>query len=222
MLLAGVFLTNLFENPANYVSVVLVVMLSVVLHELGHALAATWEGDPTPRLRGHFTWNPVVHMGWLAIGLLLVVGWTFGKTPVTPAYFRHRRWGEAIVAFAGPAVNLCLAVFSAVVFVLLAKAGALHEGSDAAGQWVAEFWMRAVWINVLLFLLNMIPLPPLDGFTVLEGSVNLGDLGAKLRSLGMFPLIVAILIVNSGPFDDLVGTLAMGVLSGAQVILSPF
>lgn len=220
--MARVFLTMLFEDPRLYVLIVVVVMVSVVLHELGHALAATWEGDPTPRLRGHFTWNPVVHMGWLALALLAVVGVTFGRTPVTPAYFRHRRWGEAIVAFAGPATNLVLALVATVVLATLAGLGRLdlHDRGSfvslvtgAHASLAAVFWFQVLWMNVTLFFLNMIPLPPLDGFTVAEGTFDLGEIGPTLRRAGFLPLIVAILIVNSGPFQTLLFTV-IGFLLG--------
>jgi Zn-dependent protease len=206
------FLTLLFEQPALYVSVVLAVTGSIVLHELGHAIAATWEGDPTPRIRGHFTWNPVVHMGWLAIGLLLVFGIAFGQTPVTPARFRHRRWGEAIVYFAGPFVNLLIACVGAVVVVLLGRFGLVDMDADGGIGWAARFWALTLSLNVLLFCLNLIPLPPLDGFGILESTFDLGELGPMLRRLHPYPLLAVFLLSGSDVFRSLTGGVTSGLI----------
>lgn len=204
------FLTQLFEHPAYYLTVVAVVIVSVTLHELGHVIAATWEGDPTPRIRGHVTWNPVVHMGWLALGLLLVAGITFGRTPVTPARFRHRRWGEALVALAGPASNLLLAFVS--TFVVVAIASRIDFSASAKDLPVtALFCLKMLELNVILFLINLIPLPPLDGFTVAEGTFDLGGLGDSLRRLGFLPLVLAILLVNSDAFGRVI-VVVLGVI----------
>jgi len=189
-----VFIESLFKDPVRWATTVFVVIASVVLHELGHAVAATWEGDPTPRNRGHLTWNPVVHMGWLSLGLTAVIGIAWGLTPVTPAYFRHRRWGEVIVAAAGPAVNLVLAVASALVLALVE-----HQAPRGA---LAGFWETALVLNVALFLLNVIPVPPLDGFTVAQGTFDLGELAHWLRRMRPWPLLVVLLLITRGPFWD--------------------
>ena len=187
-------LDRAFSDPVGYLTIVFVLVGSIVLHELGHALAATWEGDPTPRIRGHLTWNPVVHMGWISMILIAVMGIGWGLTPVNRAAFRHRRWGAVIVSFAGPAVNLMLAIVGVFVGVLAAKNGA----SDA----LIAFWERVLTYNVLLFLFNMIPIPPLDGFSVVDGTFDLGELGARIRQAGVFAFLVAVLIVNSSAFDE--------------------
>lgn len=213
------FLTMLFEEPVLYLTLVAIVIVSIVLHELGHAIAASWEGDPTPRIRGHLTWNPVVHMGWLGIGLLLLVGLSFGRTPVTPAMFRHRRWGEVIVSAAGPAVNLFLSVFAAFVYEGMLRAGAVGEDDWKTAGTAAFFWIRMLYLNLSLFFLNMIPLPPLDGFTVAEGSFNLGEIGQFLRRAVPYTLIVAFFIVQSDAFDAVIGTSAFTIV---RLVSIPF
>lgn len=182
-------------DPVGYVSVVFVLIGSIVLHELGHALVATWEGDPTPRIRGHLTWNPVVHMGWVSIILIAVMGIGWGQTPVTRSMFRHKRWGAVLVSFAGPAVNLLLAVVAAFMLAMMDRNGGVSHGH------IWDFWSVVLVYNVLLFLFNMIPVPPLDGFSVLDGALNLGELGMRIRQAGMLAFVIAIFIVNSSAFD---------------------
>lgn len=186
-----------FKDPAFYFTVVLVLVGSIVLHELGHALVASWEGDATPKIRGHLTWNPVVHMGWISLILIAVMGIGWGSTPVNRAMFRHRRWGEVLVSFAGPAVNIALAVLGALVFAFASRDG------SGAGDANLTFWFIVVRFNLLLFLFNMIPIPPLDGFSVLDGVFDLGKLGDFMRQAGMFAFIIAVLIVNSSAFKAL-------------------
>jgi Zn-dependent protease len=145
-------------DPRLYLVVVACGVLSIVLHELGHGFAALRQGDDTPRLLGHITWNPVVHMGWFSLGLLAVFGIGFGQTPVNPARFRSR-WGDAIVSGAGPTVNLVLFAIGATVFGVL---------PDEAPFYAHAFFLWLGVLNVVLLLFNLLPIPPLDGSAVLS------------------------------------------------------
>lgn len=106
----------LFDNPVTYTSIVVIVIASVVLHELAHGFAAIQQGDRTPVTSGHMTLDPVVHMGQASLIMLCVVGLAWGQMPVRPAHFRNRKWGEAIVSGAGPATNLALALLAIGMF----------------------------------------------------------------------------------------------------------
>jgi len=158
------FIDNLLSNPAYYFTVVICVISSIVLHELGHGLAAIAQGDDTPIATGHMTWNPLVHMGAMGLGLLCVVGIAFGVMPVNPRRFRSPH-GEAIVAAAGPLVNAALAVVSLTTMAFL-----LQQGIDprVAGQ--NPLWIMGV-LNTVLCLFNFIPIAPLDGSVVVGNFV---------------------------------------------------
>ena len=202
-----------FSDPMGYAAIVFVLVASIVLHELGHALVASWEGDPTPKIRGHLTWNPVVHMGWISLALIALFGIGWGRTPVTRSMFRHRRWGAVLVAAAGPAVNLFLAAFGAIVLVLVLRLGVGFESS------VAMFWMIVLRFNLLLFLFNMIPVPPLDGFSVADGTFDLGEMGQAVQRAGFLAFIIAIVIVNSAAFDHVWDTCSVGLVQAAQFVV---
>ena len=90
--LEGTFLYMAKIDPFTYVSWVVTVVVSVVLHELGHGVAALRQGDDTPRTSGHMTLNPLVHMGGLSLFLLFVIGIAWGMMPVNPSRFRSRHW----------------------------------------------------------------------------------------------------------------------------------
>ncbi len=144
---------------------VVVVIGSITLHELAHGWAALWEGDGTPRELGHMTGNPLVHMGSFSLLLFAVLGIAFGMMPVNPSRFRHGHAGRIIVAAAGPLMNLVLFVIFALSLGALARSGASGPVVDN----VAMFLNTAAMLNVVLAVLNLIPLPPLDGWRILEG-----------------------------------------------------
>ncbi|MFG0318019.1 MAG: site-2 protease family protein [Planctomycetota bacterium JB042] len=149
------------HGPAYVVSWLFWVVFSVVLHELAHGWAALRCGDPTPELTGHMTWNPLVHMGGMSLAALALVGIAWGAMPVDPSRFRRAK-DDALVAFAGPATNLLLAAFC-----LVAGALWIRFGGGATYDRFADFFFLGLMLNVALALFNLLPLPPLDGATVL-------------------------------------------------------
>jgi Zn-dependent protease len=114
-----------------------------------------------------------------------------------------------------------LALVAAVVLVLLVKGGHARPdvyhadfGEIVRGEYgaTAGLWWIMLNFNVLLFLFNMIPIPPLDGFSVLDGTFELGDFGARVRGAGMFVFVVAVLIANSDAFHALRDHVAAGMI----------
>lgn len=185
------FVETLFTNPVRFFSTVMIVVGSITLHEWFHALAATWEGDDTPAKAGRLTLNPLVHMGWTSLIFLAVAGIAWGATPVKPENFRHR-WGNAWVSFAGPLSNLLLLLFCAVLM------GVLTPVADPS---VLRFLYLAALLNGVLFLLNMLPVPPLDGFGILETFVpGLRHGAAGLAQYGFLVLIVAFFVLGLGSY----------------------
>lgn len=146
------------------------VIFSIVLHELSHGWAALALGDETPRLTGHMTWNPLVHMGTFSLILLALVGIAWGAMPVDPSRFRGR-YGDAKVSVAGPAMNVLLAVVSVVCCVVwVIAADRMNVREPLWGNMARFFWIGA-FLNIVLALFNMIPAPPLDGSRILASFV---------------------------------------------------
>lgn len=163
MALAFLFIQNLATNPTMFFMWVIAVIVSIVLHELGHGAAALSQGDSTPRDRGHMTLDPVVHMGTTSLIFLVVAGISWGLMPVNPRNYRNR-YSAAFVAFAGPLVNILLAVFCAGVLATWHRVGGVATtGIAGNGQ---AFLHLMVMLNLVLALFNMLPIPPLDGATV--------------------------------------------------------
>jgi len=136
---------------------IFIVIFSVCCHEYAHARTALWQGDPTAADEGHLTLNPMKQMGLMSLLMLALVGIAWGQVPVRPELMR-RKYSEALVAFAGPAMNFLLFF----CFALLASIARLKGWSDAAQL----FFVLGAIINIVLFLFNLVPAPPLDGWNV--------------------------------------------------------
>ena len=194
---SGWWIANFWQSGQTVLlaSWIIWVIVSICLHELGHGVAAIWEGDDTPRIKGHMTFNPLVHMGGPSLIVFLLIGFAWGLMPVNPYNFRHRRWGEAIVAAAGPAVNLILAV------ILLTTAGivsGLFLSKDPQPEWAVNlftFLLIGGWLNLILLALNLLPIPPLDGSRILASFSDpyarlLMNPQSQLIGLGIFVIIM--------------------------------
>ncbi len=158
-------------------------VMSIVIHEVAHGYMANWLGDPTARLADRLTLNPIRHIDPLGSVIIpgflyltnagLLFGWA-KPVPYNPYNLRNQRWGEALVAIAGPGVNILLAL----IFAAIVRTGA---GVGVPAPFL-ELSSYIVYINVLLACFNMIPVPPLDGSKVLA-SVLPYRLEMKYREL---------------------------------------
>lgn len=152
------------SDPAMLVSWVVWVIASIVLHELAHGWAAIKLGDRTPIETGHMTWNPLVHMGGMSLLMFALVGIAWGMMPINPARLRGRH-AEAIVAAAGPGMNVLLAG-AAILLGGLWIAFAQSAGEPMYSNVVTFFYCGA-FLNLILAAFNLLPVPPLDGGRIL-------------------------------------------------------
>ncbi|MEK6711368.1 MAG: site-2 protease family protein [Nitrospinota bacterium] len=152
------------------------ILLALTLHEVAHGWVADRLGDPTARLLGRLSLNPLVHldpMGTLAFALSMAAGMGFGwakPVPVDPRNLRRPRRDMMWVALAGPAVNFALAILSAVLFVL-ARRWRLDAGF--VGEPAALMLQASFSINTALAAFNLIPILPFDGGRILAGLLPL-------------------------------------------------
>ena len=187
-------------NPTVIVESFVVLIVSLSFHEAAHAWMANRLGDPTARLRGRLTLNPLAHIDWIGTVLFPLIAMTTGApllgwakpVPVDARHFRSPREGFALVALAGPVSNLILASGAALVFAVMpGRLLVQHDALGAFGQTLAMM----VYVNVLLALFNLIPIPPLDGGNVLIGVAPLPVAQAvgRLRPYGFLVLYALIL-----------------------------
>lgn len=200
-------------DAALTIFTILVLIYSVIIHEVAHGYAAYALGDPTAKLAKRLTLNPFRHVDLLGTviipGMLVfthspfLFGWA-KPVPYNPYNLKNQRWGEAIVAVAGVATNLLLAV----IFALVARYAYAH----GAGMY-GDLASLVVLTNLFLGFFNLIPMPPLDGYTFLRGLLPLKSAIAfrefedRVRQGGFLTLIIFLLVFSyflAGPFDLLI------------------
>lgn len=177
------------------------VLLAVTLHEAAHGWVAMKLGDPTAQMLGRVTFNPLKHIdkwGTIVIpaGMLILSGgqmlFGFAKpVPVNFSRLRNPKRDMVLVALAGPGINLAMAVVAAAALHVLP----LLDGDVQA--WVGYNLGNALFINVLLAIFNMLPLPPLDGGRVAVGLLpwSIGQYLARLERVGIFIVLFAIFLL---------------------------
>ena len=176
---------------------ILPVLIAITFHEAAHAYTAWKLGDDTAYRQGRVTFNPLKHVDFLgtllvpAVLLLTSSPFLFGWAKPVPVAFNrlsHPRRDMALVAFAGPAVNVILAVVSALLFHLV---GWLPR--EAVG-WFGQTLYQSIVLNLLLAIFNMIPIPPLDGSRIVL-SVLPGPLARPYASLERFGMLLLLALV---------------------------
>lgn len=181
-------------SPVFTISWIVWVIVSITLHELGHGWMAIRCGDDIPIHMGHMTLDPRVHIPPMAWLMFAIFGFTWGLMPVQPANFRGR-YDDAKVSFAGPAVNLILMALCLVLDVLWVTYAV--GVPDPYLQNVHTFLWAGVMINLMGFVFNLLPLPPLDGSTILGNFVPAyrrlfeGERGAVIGLVAFALLFIA-------------------------------
>jgi Zn-dependent protease len=196
-----------------------VLIASLSVHEAAHAWAADRLGDPTARHLGRLSLNPAVHVD--PIGTLLfplismltnlpLIGWA-KPVPVDPRHLRHPKRDFAIIAAAGPASNMVMAILGAVILAVIPDSAPGDIAGGAVTGPLVSLFRGFVVINVLLAVFNMLPVPPLDGGNVLIGV--LPHAGARvveqLRPYG-FLLLYALML--TGTLNFLLGDVAFSIV----------
>ena len=202
---------------------IVVLIFSVVVHEVAHAWQARREGDDTAEKLGRITLNPLPHLdpiGSLLVPLVLHFsgsGFLFGwarPVPVNPANYRQYRWGDIRVSLAGIASNLALAVVATVATVGALKFEQAFGSLGGVSEALRQMAVYGILINLVLAIFNLIPIPPLDGSHVLYHFLP-GRVAIRYRRAGQYGLLIimAISFVTPGAFRVLMWpvTLLMGV-----------
>ncbi|WKZ26375.1 MAG: site-2 protease family protein [Candidatus Paceibacterota bacterium] len=153
----------------DFIFIIVILIMSVVIHELAHGYSALWLGDSTAKYAGRLTLNPIKHLdpvGSVLVPLLLYIlpgnlifGWA-KPVPYNPYNLRNQKWGEAIVAAAGPLTNILIAV----IFGLIVRLNVVFGVFPPAFTDLASI---VVFMNIILAIFNLVPIPPLDGSKIL-------------------------------------------------------
>jgi Zn-dependent protease len=201
----------------SYFSILVVIgsmLISIPFHEAMHGFAARWLGDRTAEEAGRLTLNPLKHVDiWMTIVLpaaLLLVGlppiFIAKPVPFDPNNVKYEEFGAALVGLAGPFSNLVLAAFAALIFRFM--------GVDAGSTGFAAALLIFIEVNILLFVFNMIPIPPLDGSRLLYAFAPepIQRLFFQLETTGAGFIVLA-LLVFTGVLSPLISTVSDGIFS---------
>ncbi len=148
-------------EPLTFIVTIIILIMSVVIHELSHGYVAELLGDPTPRLQGRLTINPIKHLELFGSFIVPIItslaGFTFGwARPIewNPYNVKNKRWGELLISIAGPFSNLLVAIIFGLV---------LRFGVESFSTSFVQIAVYVVIINIALAVFNLLPVPPLDG-----------------------------------------------------------
>jgi Zn-dependent protease len=184
----------IFGDPRSLLYRVVAILVAVTVHEFAHAWSADRLGDPTPRMRGRLSLNPIVHLDLMGTLLLLVAGFGWAKpVEVNPRYFSDWRRGMLVVAAAGPISNVV------VMFVIgfMVQLGVVELGSP-----LGRLVLSLLFINGVLAVFNLLPVPPLDGSKILSSLLPPRQAMAYDRLAAYGPIVLLVVILLPG---DLLG-----------------
>ena len=186
-----------------------VLVFSMSLHELAHGLTAYRLGDPTAKMRGRLTLNPLKHLDPLGTAMFFITaiipgGFIFGwakPIPVSPYYFKSRQRGMMLVGLAGPLTNFVLAVVFAVALNLLEP---VLNQPGAVREWLFTLLLLALQVNVVLGIFNLIPVPPLDGSRIVGGFLprRAYDVWVSIDRYGIFIIVILLVLISSSALGD--------------------
>ncbi len=196
------FITLLWQDPSTFFAVAFLVIFSVCCHEFMHAWTALRLGDPTAANAGHLTFNPFRQMGVLSLVTFCVFGLAWGKVPVDTSRLKGR-FAPALVAASGPLTNLILAQFFVIAAVVLYRWCGIPE-------FACNMLLYGCVLNWILFLLNALPVPGLDGWAVLIRLFPALEKRQSSEWVGGISFILIVLLMFGFPRLSLLGWIVCG------------
>jgi len=194
------FLNGLrFPYPVEQWPIVaIVIAIAFTVHEFAHAYAAYKFGDPTAYRQGRVTLNPMAHLDVFGTILIFLAGFGWAKpVPVNRFHFRHPRLMGIVTTAVGPLSNLLIALIGLILLVVVNQLG-LGAASQGVQYAVILFFDILIRLNIVLFVFNLIPLPPLDGYRIIEDLLP-NHLRAKLSQYEHWAIFAFLLMVFIPP-----------------------
>ena len=188
-------------------------LISVSCHEFAHGYVAYKLGDPSAKLSGRLTLNPIKHFDLLSIMFFAVFhfGWAKG-VPINPVNFKDRKKGMVLSALAGPLTNVLIALIAAIILQVYPKSTSAGKIVFYILLYIKQFLYYLLSVNVMLAIFNLIPIPPLDGSKIFF-SVFPERTYFRILSYDRYMLIILLILIYSGGLDRLINTGAENLLN---------
>lgn len=183
-----------------------ITLIALTFHELAHGWVSTKLGDPTPRLRGRMTLNPMAHLDLFGTILMILTGFGWAKpVEVNPGYYKNQKKGMALVGLAGPLANFILAIFGMIIWILpYAVLQAVDiEMPLALHNILSTFMPIFILRNLSFMVFNLIPIPPLDGSRIAGMFLN-NRAYYKLMSYERYSMIIIMVLSLTGIFSGII------------------
>ena len=191
-----------------------IVLIALTFHEFCHGLVSSKLGDPTPRLTGRLTLNPLAHLDPIGTLLMIFTGFGWAKpVQINPGYYKKPKWGMALTALAGPISNFVLAFAAMLVYTIIHIIN-LKTGVFAGAMYqISYFVLLFAQVNLCFMVFNLLPIPPLDGSRVL-GLFLSTSAYFKLQRFERYSMILIIVLSFLNVFSVVIGTGVNFVLDG--------
>lgn len=205
--------------------VIIALLVAFTVHEYAHAIVAYKFGDDTAKNQGRLTLSPLAHLDPLGTILILIAGFGWARpVPVDRRNFKQPRLAGILVSLAGPMSNLIIAFIAMTLLLVFQNVGWIDTSSTKGSEFLYTLFYYLVYLNVLLFVFNLLPLPPLDGYRVIEDLAP-QHIRIHMQRLSVYGSLIFLIIVLT-PLDQytirpIFQTVIPGIINGMRALL-PF
>jgi Zn-dependent protease len=205
--------------------VLIVLVIAFTIHEYAHAYVAYKFGDPTAKNQGRLTLSPLAHLDPFGTILILIAGFGWAKpVPVNRFFFKNPRLAGVLVSVAGPLSNLLIAFIGVLIWNLLLVFGVMDHSTTLVQEATYHFFYYLIYLNILLFVFNLLPLPPLDGYRIIEdlAPAHVRTKLTQYEQYGIFIFLILVLTpLDQYTIDPIFHTVIPAVIDFLQLLGSP-
>lgn len=204
----------MIEYILNKLIMIPIVLIALTFHEFSHGWVSAKLGDPTPRMTGRLSLNPMAHLDPVGALLMILTGFGWAKpVQIDARYYKNPKRGIALTAAAGPISNFLLALVGLILYMLVLFVK-IKTNRLVSGGVMLDWTSRFIMVNLCFMIFNLIPIPPLDGSRIL-GLVLSNSAYFKLQRFERYSFLIIIVLSLTGVFDAVIG-------GGVGMVLSRF